>query len=75
MAAGGGALPSVAAAGDVEVPSVAAAATAATATPAEIAAETRCAAQFPNAFLIHGIKHVCDNAMKSILPSMTMCPG
>lgn len=32
----------------------------------------RCRKQFCNAFLVHGIKHVCDNAMKEILPGMKL---
>ena len=28
---------------------------------------------FPNALIIHGVKHICDNALKSILQQMQLC--
>ena len=31
-----------------------------------------CHAQFRNAYLIHGVKHVCDNALKDIMPRMSL---
>ena len=41
----------------------------------QIGSSVRCGKLFKNAFLVHGVKHVCDNAMKEILPSMRLCLG
>ena len=34
-----------------------------------------CRKLFANAILVHGIKHVCDNALKNILPEMGLPLG
>ncbi len=39
------------------------------------ASATSCGKLFKNAFLVHGVKHICDNAMQDILQSLKLSLG